>query len=91
MCEKGQGVAQDFQQAAEWYRKAAEQGHAQAQFNLGELYRVGKGVAQDYIEAYKWFSIAGVGRGYDGLEASKIVGQLMTSNQIAEARRRTSS
>ena len=40
------------------YRKAAEQGHAPAQFNLGDMYRDGEGVPQDDVEAFKWFSLA---------------------------------
>ncbi len=36
-------------------RGAAEKGDAQAQFNLGEMYRTGEGVAQDYKEAAAWF------------------------------------
>ncbi|EET45192.1 hypothetical protein NEISICOT_01187 [Neisseria sicca ATCC 29256] len=36
---KGQGVRQDHAQAAQWYRKAAEQGHAVAQYNLGVAYK----------------------------------------------------
>ena len=45
----------DFAAAAEWFRKAAEQGHAPAQYNLGTLYECGLGVPQDYVEAVKWF------------------------------------
>ena len=41
--------------AAEWYRKAAEQGYAYAQFNLGVCYKRGQGVAQDYAAAVKWY------------------------------------
>ena len=37
-----------------WYLKAAEQGHASAQFNLAFLYSKGYGVPQDYFEARKW-------------------------------------
>ena len=33
MYDKGQGVRQDYAQAVQWYRKAAEQGDAQAQYN----------------------------------------------------------
>jgi hypothetical protein len=36
------------------YRKAAEQGHAEAQYRLGLCYREGFGVAKDEIEAVKW-------------------------------------
>jgi TPR repeat protein len=35
----GMGVAQDKVKAAEWYRKAAEQGHEAAQKKLDELER----------------------------------------------------
>ncbi len=38
-----------------WYRKAAEQGHAEAQQNLGVMYANGQGVAEDYGEAMKWY------------------------------------
>ncbi|WP_314252108.1 tetratricopeptide repeat protein, partial [Eikenella halliae] len=38
-----------------WYRKAAEQGDAEAQFNLGAMYATGRGVRQNYAEAGKWF------------------------------------
>ena len=50
---RGKGVPQDFQKAAEWYQKAAEQGHAKAQFNLGVMYANGEGVSQNYEEAVK--------------------------------------
>ncbi|MBQ9694638.1 MAG: SEL1-like repeat protein [Kiritimatiellae bacterium] len=41
--------------AATWYRKAAEQGHAGAQNNLGTQYANGQGVAQSWHEAVKWY------------------------------------
>lgn len=55
MYAKGQGVAQNYQQAASWYRKAAEQGDATAQRLLGFLYEEGQGVAQDYSQAMTWY------------------------------------
>ena len=51
----GEGVAQDKEEAVKWYRKAAEQGVAEAQFNLGVCYDNGEGVAQDKEEAVKWY------------------------------------
>lgn len=50
----------DDERAVYWYRKAAEQGHADAQFNLGLAYRSGKGVRQNYSEAVKWFRSAAI-------------------------------
>jgi TPR repeat protein len=43
----------DFTEALKWYRKAAEQGDADAQTYLGRHYN-GEGVLQDYAEAVKW-------------------------------------
>src|SRR5208282_634259 len=40
------------------YRLAAGQGHADAQVNLGFMYRKGRGVTQDYSEALKWYRVA---------------------------------
>jgi S1-C subfamily serine protease len=49
------GVAQDFVEAVKWYRKAAEQNLAQAQYALGLCYAGGLGVAKDEVEAVKWY------------------------------------
>jgi TPR repeat protein len=38
-----------------WLRKAANQGHADAQYNLGAMYFMGRGVLQDHVEAEKWY------------------------------------
>ena len=32
----------NYKKAIEWYEKAAEQGHAEAQFNLGLMYRMAR-------------------------------------------------
>ncbi|WP_432760534.1 tetratricopeptide repeat protein [Neisseria lactamica] len=55
MYANGQGVRQDDEQAAQWFRKAAEQGNAKAQFNLGLMYANGQGVRQDDAQAVQWF------------------------------------
>jgi hypothetical protein len=52
------GVAQDFAQAADWYRKAADQSHALAQFNLAMMYAQGQGVARSDAESVIWFGKA---------------------------------
>jgi hypothetical protein len=41
-----------------WFCRAAEQGHAGAQSNLGVIYGEGQGVPQDYVLAHMWFSLA---------------------------------
>jgi TPR repeat protein len=46
---------QDLPQAAEWYRKAADQNHHLAQFNLGIMLSHGQGIAKDDSTALIWF------------------------------------
>ena len=45
-------------EAVKWYRLAAEQGYAKAQYNLGTMYDSGQGVPQDYAEAVRLFRLA---------------------------------
>lgn len=45
----------DRKGAEQWYLKAAEAGHKDAQFELGELYMTGLGLAVDYPAAKKWY------------------------------------
>src|SRR6266481_3770679 len=49
------GVAKDEAEAVKWFRKAAEQNVADAQYNLGVCYANGQGVTEDAAEAVKWF------------------------------------
>jgi uncharacterized protein len=49
------GVRQDLAEGVRWWRKAAEQGHAEAQYKLAECYHYGKVVSQDPAEAVKWY------------------------------------
>ena len=45
----------DFATALRHYRPLAEQGHANAQRRLGQMYLEGYGVTQDYAEAVRWY------------------------------------
>jgi hypothetical protein len=50
----GSGVPKDNVQATFWWRKGAEQGHADSQHYLGEYYACGFGVERDYAQAAFW-------------------------------------
>lgn len=63
MYHKGQGVAQDYKEAAKWYLKAAEQGNDSAQFMIAISYFKGEGISQDYTKAAKWY-IKSANQGY---------------------------
>lgn len=48
----------DAGEAFRWYRRAAEQGLADAQYEVGLRYEIGDGVAADYAEAEYWYGLA---------------------------------
>jgi len=56
---------QNYTQAVFWWRKAAEQGEAQSQNNLGVFYAQGLGVERDFAQALYWFKKAAE-QGYPG-------------------------
>jgi hypothetical protein len=58
----------DYQTAVRLIRPLAEQGNANAQYNLGVLYDNGLGVPQDKVRAYMWFTLS-ASQGRDGAAA----------------------
>ena len=52
MYKSGQGVPQNYKEAAAWFRSAAMQGHADAQSSLGNMYSEGLGVHPNPVIAY---------------------------------------
>jgi TPR repeat protein len=51
-------VKQDRQRAFELFLRAAKQGHAGAQYNLGSMYVNGDGVPRDVAEGLKWLYLS---------------------------------
>ena len=58
--QKGLDAARkgDYATALKEWTPFAEQGDADAQYNLGFMYRNGQGVPQDYNTAVKWYTLA---------------------------------
>jgi TPR repeat protein len=84
MYDYGEGVPEDYAKALHWYRKVAEQGDVEAQYNLGLMYGNGGGVPQDNVHAYTWWGVA-VTQGNENAKKSKeIVEERMTHEQIAK-------
>jgi TPR repeat protein len=52
---EGKGAPQDYKQAAQWFAKAAGQGHGRAEYQLGAMYVAGQSVKQDFAQALQWF------------------------------------
>ena len=58
--------------AVYWYRKAAEQGDAEAQYNLGLAYWLGDGISEDKPQAVYWWSKAAEQGNADAIELLKV-------------------
>jgi hypothetical protein len=60
-CTHGEGALGRCQIAGEvagWFRRAAMQGHADSQFNLGGMFENGRGGMHDRAEAARWYRMA---------------------------------
>jgi len=66
--QNGDGINQNYSEAAKWYLKAAEQNDETAQCYLGELYFFGKGVPKDLKEARRLWEMAAKNGDEDALE-----------------------
>jgi uncharacterized protein len=76
----------DYPRAAEWFRKAAEQGLSQAQLQLAWLLRRGQGVGVDKFEAYVWMLVSSdAGNPYASNELQALEADL-GSNQVEQAK-----
>ena len=86
MYDNGEGVPQDYKTAVKWYTRAAEQGNARAQSNLGFMYgSTGQGVLQDNIYAHMWWNIA-ASLGYERAKKNRdLIVQRMTPADISKA------
>lgn len=86
-------AAQHCDEAIPWLVKAANQGHKNAQLDLGGLYRDGKLLSKNVPEAYKWFSL--VAQSTEPFDGMAINGRMfrdrlvltMTPAEIAEGNR----
>jgi TPR repeat protein len=86
--ESGDGVEQDYIQAAYWFRKAAEHvpnlgGAGQGRNNLGNLYVEGHGVPKDYVQAYMWLSLAGSDHSTEYLQREMTPSQMLRAQSLA--------
>ena len=75
-------------EAVKWYRKAAEQNHALAQYDRGSMYQRGEGAAKDATLAYMYFSLAATTNA-DAVKVREALAKEMTPEQIAEGQRLT--
>ncbi|MEW6303972.1 MAG: tetratricopeptide repeat protein, partial [Verrucomicrobiota bacterium] len=84
----GSGVPKNHEEAAKWFLKAAQQGDADAQCQLGKMYAKGKGVKLDQVEAWKWFQLAEEQDHPHAQEGRLIIEHQLSPAQQLEALRR---
>ena len=82
----GQGLEQDYDAAAKWYRKAAEKGVGEAQYRLGKLYQQGRGVPKDIEYAYGWYSVAAHLGNPKAKDAQQVSAQKLSDTEMAAAK-----
>ncbi len=87
MYYQGRGLSQDDTKAVTWFRKAAEQGFADAQRNLGAMYGMGRGVPQDYIQAHKWSNLAATQGIKEAQKNREVIAKKMVLADISKALR----
>ena len=85
MYSKGQGIVQNYEEAAKWFLKAAEQGNVDAQYNLGMVYATGQGVVQDGAYAHMWWNIAASNGHENAVNNRDKIAKLMTASQLEKA------
>jgi hypothetical protein len=66
------------------FQRAAEQGDANAQYNLGVMYAKGQGVPEDYVWAYAWINLAKAAGNELAITALPKIKTVMSKEQIME-------
>jgi TPR repeat protein len=83
--EEGKGPLRNYEEATNWYSRAAKQGLARAQVRLARMYYFGRHVRQDNFLAYIWLTLAAEQGDETGRRNRDKVAKLMSLEQVAEA------
>ena len=75
----------DFSTALREWKPLAEQGHVNAQHNLGVMYYKGKSAIHDNVYAHMWWSIAASQGQKIASKYLRVVTKEMTPSQIEKA------
>ncbi len=83
---KASTASPTIRSAAYWFRKAADYGVTDSQYNLGILYARGIGVETNLAEAYKWFALAAREGDSESAKKRDEVGARLDQAPLAAAR-----
>ncbi|HSM40710.1 MAG TPA: hypothetical protein VK862_08155, partial [Afifellaceae bacterium] len=75
----------DHAAAFEMFQPLAEQGNAQAQYNLGAMYLLGAGVQPDVVLTFLWWNAATASGHEDAAENLGYIAQLMAPDEMEAA------
>ena len=76
----------DYSAAAKWFRRAAEYGVRDSQYNLAILYARGMGGPQDLTQAYAWFAAAAAQGDEDAGRKREEIGGRLDAATLARAK-----
>jgi len=76
----------DYAAASEWFRKAADFGVRDSQYNLAILYARGLGVGQSMTQSYMWFAIAAAQGDQDAAKKRDEVATRLDSKDLSAAK-----
>lgn len=82
---RGEGVEQNYEEAAKWFRKAAEKRVKQAQYRLADLYMKGRGVPRDFEYAYAWFRVGAEHEHRKSIDALPSARDSLSPDELEEA------
>lgn len=82
------GVDINMNTAAQWFRKAADYGMVDAQYNLAVLHERGTGVARNLAESYVWFTIAGANGDQDSAQRAEQIKAMLAGDELGRAEAR---
>lgn len=79
----GEGVPQDFTEAARWFERAAAQGHLDARVRLGRMYLAGRGVRRNTARGLRllWDAFKQAEK-QGNMEAAGAIGMMYSTEQV---------
>ena len=74
------GLSIDYgeENAFKWYKKSANQGYAESQYEVGAMYHYGEGISKKYSEAIRWYTKAAL---QNQVDAQYELGQMYANGQ----------
>ncbi len=81
----GKGTIQDFEEAARWFKLAANQNHALSQYQLGLIHKTGYGLPANLEKSYMWFNISAAAGIQEAIIARDKIMLSLTPKQLKKA------